>query len=99
MNREKIEDIINSLKRDVAGTVNGTYLYFMQKRYAYLLEELSRTIPSGRVLDVGASPGLFTEMMRRAGYDAIGMDLFPHNNFHPVPELKKPICFWIWVSR
>jgi SAM-dependent methyltransferase len=93
LSREKINEMIGRLQRDVAGTEHEAYLVEMRNRYAFLLEKLSGTLASGRVLDVGASPGLFTELMRRAGYDAVGLDLFPHKRFPPAVGMKATNLF------
>jgi SAM-dependent methyltransferase len=77
-------NMIADLLREVSGTEHEAYLAQMRTRYIFLLERLSDSIrPGGRVLDVGAAPGLFTELMRRAGYDAVGLDMYPDKRFPP----------------
>ncbi|MFA6450379.1 MAG: class I SAM-dependent methyltransferase [bacterium] len=93
LSRENIIEMIDRLQRDVAGTEHEVYLKEMRNRYAFLLEKLSGTLAAGRVLDVGASPGLFTELLRRAGYDAIGLDLFPHKRFPSAAGKKSANLF------
>lgn len=84
MSRAGTEKIMNELLREVAGAEHEIYLAQMWGRYLFLMERLEAAAPAGgRVLDVGAAPGLFTELMRRAGYDAAGLDLYPEKRFPP----------------
>ncbi|MEW5944604.1 MAG: class I SAM-dependent methyltransferase [bacterium] len=72
---------IERLLADVAGAGHETYLAEMRGRYAFLLKRIGETVGRGTVLDVGASPGLFTELLRRSGFDAVGIDLHPDKRF------------------
>ncbi len=83
LNRNRIDDLTVSLLGEVAGTEHESYLASMRGRYGFLLMRLSETVSTGKVLDVGSSPGLFTELIRRAGYDTVGLDLNPHKRFPP----------------
>jgi SAM-dependent methyltransferase len=94
LNRKKINDLINGLSIEVAGTVHEPYLDEMRLRYEFLLRRTGENLPSGRVLDVGASPGIFTLLMIRAGYDTVGLDLFPHKRF-PSASGKNEINLFI----
>lgn len=74
--------IIEELIGQVRGTEHEGYLREMKHRYVFLLNKLEETVPAGgRVLDAGASPGLFTLLMRRCGRDAVGADLYPELRF------------------
>ncbi len=56
------------------------YNVFTPEANARLIDAFGRLsgLPSGaRVADLGCGSGLFTEMLRRAGYAAIGLDISP----------------------
>ncbi len=89
----KIEELTTTLFREIAGTEHEKYLSEMRGRYGFLLARLSETMRTGRILDIGASPGLFTELLRRAGYDAVGIDLNPHKRFPPAAGGKSTNLF------
>lgn len=51
------------------------YFRLHRHRFQKLLAVLPP--PPARVLEIGTTPGTFTEILRRAGYDVAGVDLFP----------------------
>ncbi len=79
--KNDVKHIMESVSADLAGTANHAYFEEMKNRYIFLLEQITRRIKSGAVLDVGASPGIFTRIMQMSGYDTVGLDLYPHKRF------------------
>ncbi len=74
--------LLDELLVQVLGTEHEAYLREMKNRYVFLLEKIADCVPDGgRILDAGASPGLFTELMRRCGCEAVGVDLYPDMRF------------------
>ena len=51
--------------------------YFRLHRYRF--RDLLRALPPApaRILEIGTTPGTFTGILRRAGYEVAGVDLFP----------------------
>lgn len=56
---------------------DGKPAYFRLHRYRFQKLLAALPPPPARVLEVGTTPGQFTEILRRAGYDVAGVDLFP----------------------
>ena len=69
--RDIVEDYGRSIPPD------GKPAYFRLHRYRF--RKLLAALPPApaRVLEVGTTPGQFTEILRRAGYEVAGIDLFP----------------------
>jgi SAM-dependent methyltransferase len=68
-------NIIDSYGRMIPPDGKPAYFRLHRHRFRALLEALP-PLPA-RVLEVGTTPGQFTEIMRRAGYEVAGVDLFP----------------------
>lgn len=85
-----IEKIIDGLHKDIADTDVELYYSQMIGRYSFLLHKLCEILPSrGTVIEAGASPGLFTELMRRAGHDVIALDIYPELHFEKIINKRK----------
>jgi SAM-dependent methyltransferase len=69
--RDIVEDYGRTMPPD------GKPAYFRLHRYRF--RKLLAALPPApaRVLEIGTTPGQFTEILRRAGYDVAGVDLFP----------------------
>jgi len=79
---------------EVKGTEHEPYLVEMWERYIFLARRLEKDIEKGaRVLEAGASPGLFTELIRRAGYNVLGIDLHPDKRFPPAVRDRETNLF------
>ncbi len=89
----EIRENINALSSAVAGTEHAPYLADMRIRYEFLLGRLKSETGNGRVLDVGASPGLLTSLMRDLGFDASGLDLHPDKRFPPAVSDRETNLF------
>ncbi len=68
-------DIVESYGRSIPTDGKPAYFRLHRHRFRSLLAALPPT--PAQVLEVGTTPGQFTEIMRRAGYDVAGVDLFP----------------------
>jgi SAM-dependent methyltransferase len=68
-------NIVNDYGRSMPA--DGKPAYFRLHRYRF--QKLLAALPPApaRVLEIGTTPGQFTEILRRAGYDVAGVDLFP----------------------
>jgi SAM-dependent methyltransferase len=69
--RDIVEDYGRSMPPD------GKPAYFRLHRYRFRKLLAALPPPPARVLEVGTTPGQFTEILRRAGYAVDGVDLFP----------------------
>ena len=84
MGKTSYDRLLSDLLAKVKGTEHEGYLVEMRERYIFLLDRMGRDLSRGdRVLDAGSSPGLFTQLMRGAGYEASGIDLHPDKRFPP----------------
>ena len=68
-------NIVESYGRTIPPDGKPAYFRLHRHRFRVLLEALPPA--PARVLEVGATPGQFTEILRRAGYEVAGVDLFP----------------------
>ncbi|HNP85172.1 MAG TPA: class I SAM-dependent methyltransferase [Kouleothrix sp.] len=68
-------DIVANYGRTMPPDGKPAYFRLHRFRFQKLLAALPP--PPARVLEVGTTPGQFTEILRRAGYDVAGVDLFP----------------------
>jgi len=68
-------DIVESYGRSIPPEGKPAYFRLHRHRFRSLLAALP-PVPA-YVLEVGTTPGQFTEIMRRAGYEVAGVDLFP----------------------
>lgn len=68
-------NIVNDYGR--AMPPDGKPAYFRLHRYRFQKLLAALPPPPARVLEVGTTPGQFTEILRRAGYEVAGVDLFP----------------------
>lgn len=67
--------IVESYGRTIPPDGKPAYFRLHRYRFRALLEALPPA--PARVLEVGTTPGQFTEILRRAGYEVAGVDLFP----------------------
>ncbi|HEX9373074.1 MAG TPA: class I SAM-dependent methyltransferase [Roseiflexaceae bacterium] len=68
-------DIVESYGRTIPP--DGKPAYFRLHRYRFQKLLAALPPPPARLLEIGTTPGQFTEILRRAGYDVAGVDLFP----------------------
>ena len=73
--RMSTRNIVNDYGR--AMPPDGKPAYFRLHRYRFQKLLAALPPPPARVLEVGTTPGQFTEILRRAGYEVAGVDLFP----------------------
>lgn len=68
-------DIVEDYGRGIPP--DGKPAYFRLHRYRF--RKLLAALPPApaRILEIGTTPGQFTEILRRAGYEVAGVDLFP----------------------
>jgi ubiquinone/menaquinone biosynthesis C-methylase UbiE len=55
------------------------------RRFDTIIKHIKRTVPRGRVLDVGLGNGYFIDKIRQLGYQAVGLDLSEAN----IDKLRK----------
>jgi SAM-dependent methyltransferase len=68
-------DIVESYGRTILP--DGKPEYFRLHRYRFRALLAALPPPPAHVLEVGTTPGQFTAILRRAGYQVSGVDLFP----------------------
>jgi SAM-dependent methyltransferase len=68
-------NIVETYGRAIPPDGKPAYFRLHRHRFRALLEALPPA--PARVLEVGTTPGQFTEILRRAGYEVAGVDLFP----------------------
>ncbi len=67
--------------------------YFRLHRYRF--RDLLKALPPApaRILEIGTTPGTFTGIMRQAGYDVAGVDLFPEQRAELWQKLNVEVKF------
>jgi SAM-dependent methyltransferase len=68
-------DIVEDYGKNIPADGKPAYFRLHRYRFARLLAALPPA--PARVLEIGTTPGTFTEILRRAGYEVAGVDLFP----------------------
>jgi SAM-dependent methyltransferase len=68
-------DIVESYGRTIPPDGKPDYFRLHRHRFRALLAALPPA--PARVLEIGTTPGQFTTILRRAGYEVAGVDLFP----------------------
>jgi SAM-dependent methyltransferase len=68
-------DIVESYGRSIASDGKPEYFRLHRHRFRALLGALPPA--PAHVLEIGTTPGQFTTILRRAGYEVAGVDLFP----------------------
>ncbi|MBA3469913.1 MAG: class I SAM-dependent methyltransferase [Herpetosiphonaceae bacterium] len=86
---------INQLIEDYGRTMppEAKPAYFRLHRYRF--RDLLRALPAApaRILEIGTTPGTFTGILRRAGYEVAGIDLFPEGRAALWQELGVEVMF------
>lgn len=65
-----------------------------KKLYKEIFEKIQKKVPSGKLLDIGCSIGLFLSVAKKLGYDVLGMELnekaakYAEDN-HGIPVVRK----------
>src|SRR5918911_2583400 len=67
--------IVEDYGKSIPADGKPAYFRLHRHRFARLLAALPPA--PARVLEIGTTPGTFTEILRRAGYEVTGVDLFP----------------------
>jgi SAM-dependent methyltransferase len=70
-----ISDIVKDYGRTIPPDGKPAYFRLHRHRFQKLLAALPPA--PAHVLEIGTTPGQFTEILRRAGYEVAGVDLFP----------------------
>jgi SAM-dependent methyltransferase len=68
-------DIVEAYGRSIPADGKPAYFRLHRHRFRALLAALPPA--PARILEIGTTPGQFTTILRRAGYDVAGVDLFP----------------------
>ncbi|MEW6202337.1 MAG: class I SAM-dependent methyltransferase [bacterium] len=89
----KADALLREFWGQLQDTEHEIYFKEMYNRNCYLLRQVMGLMPSGRVLDVGASPGHLLWLFRHAGYEVAGIDLFPDAPFLPASALPRKDLF------
>lgn len=69
------KDIVKIYGRNLPADDKPAYFRLHRYRFEALLAAMPPT--PARVLEIGTTPGTFTAIMRQAGYEVAGVDLFP----------------------
>ncbi len=69
------QKIVEAYGHNLPTSTKPAYFRLHRYRFAALLQALPPA--PARVLEIGTTPGQFTGILRQAGYDVAGVDLFP----------------------
>ncbi len=83
MDNQRLQDGISELKALIAkdeadiGKWSLNYFNNHQKRYLFDLKLIEKTYSQGKILEIGSAPYHLTFLLKKAGYDVVGVDIDP----------------------
>lgn len=91
--RNHIKRLVANVGAAIPPEGKRDYFRLHQSRFAALLDAIPADA-GGRALEIGVNPGLFTQMLVRAGYRVSGTDLFPEHRAELWQSLGVEVRRW-----